>query len=76
MTLTQINEAPRKQLQPFHIEIRFGPAVSNDVQGCAMLRLERYIRETLGVPAEVYKETMDDDLKRRRDMTPEERDNL
>lgn len=56
-----------------HVRVDFGPGIPGGQQGRALLALERYLRETLGVPAEVYKATMPDDLKRRRDMTPEER---
>ena len=59
-----------------HIEVKFGDAISGDVQGRALLHLERYLREELKVPAEVYKEVMADDSKRRRDMTPDERKRL
>lgn len=59
-----------------HVIVDFGKGVSNDVQGKALLHLERYIRETLGVKAEVYKRTMPDDLARRRDMTEEQRNSL
>lgn len=74
MTIS-LNETVRV-LPPYHIEVKFGPAISNDTQGKALLAMERYVRETLGVPVECYKETMPDDLKRRRDMTPEQRENL
>lgn len=63
-------------LPPHHIEVKFGRGIPSDAQGRALLRLERYLREELGVPAEVYKEVMVDDLKRRRDMTPEQRASL
>ncbi len=63
-------------LPPYHIQVKFGAAISNDVQGKAMLAMERYIREVLKVPAECYKEVARDDLKRRRDMTKTERENL
>ena len=68
--------ADEKVLSPYHIEVHFGRAIANDIQGRALLHLERYLRETLGVKAEVYKATMQDDLKRRRDMTEEQRANL
>lgn len=65
-----------KKLQSNHVIVSFGDEISGDVQGLALLHLERYLRETLGVKAECYKETMPDDLKRRRDMTPAQRENL
>jgi len=63
-------------LEPFEVRVDFGPAIANDAQGRSLLHLERYLRESLGVPAVVFKKTMVDDLKRRRDMTPEQRANL
>lgn len=59
-----------------HVIVTFGPGIGSDVQGRALLRLERYLREELKVPAECFKQTMEDDLKRRRDMTAEQRANL
>ncbi len=75
MTLPQIDDSPRA-IPPYHVIIHFGAAISGDVQGRAMLHLERYFRESLGIPVEVFKQTKADDLKRRRDMTKEQRDNL
>lgn len=77
MTLTTLDPAPgRPALPPFHVEVAFGAGISGDAQGRALLKLERYLREELGVPAECYKAVMADDLKRRRDMTSEERKRL
>ena len=63
-------------LPPHHVRVDFGSAIPGDAQGRALLHLERYFRETLAIPAECYKATMPDDLKRRRDMTDEERKSL
>lgn len=71
MTLNQIGDAPA--IPANHVIIHFGAAIASDIQGRAMLKLERYLREELGVPAECFKQTKADDLKRRRDMTKEER---
>ncbi len=77
MELVTLSEpAIRPPLPPVHIEVRFGSAIRGDAQGRALFALERYLRETVGVPAEVFKETAKDDLARRRDMTQEQRDNL
>jgi hypothetical protein len=65
-----------RPLPPYHVEVKFGSAIGNDAQGRALLMLEKYMRITLGVPAEIYKAMMEDDLKRRRDMTVEERKTL
>lgn len=62
-------------LPPHHVRVDFGAGIPGDVQGPALLAFERYMRER-GIPAEVYKATMPDDLRRRRDMTDEERHNL
>jgi hypothetical protein len=77
MTLPLADDKPiTRPLPPYHVEVKFGSAIGNDAQGRALLMLEKYMRLTLGEPAEIYKETMPDDLKRRRDMTPEQRENL
>ena len=77
MPLPMIEESPPKpSLPPWHIQVQFGDAISGDLQGRALLALERYMRETLNVPVEVYKEVMADDLKRRRDMTESDRKRL
>ncbi len=77
MTLPLADDKPiSRPLPPYHVEVKFGSAINNDAQGKALLMMERYMRETLGVKAEIYKETMPDDLKRRRDMTVEQRKTL
>lgn len=77
MELPTLSAPPEPNaLPPFQVEVRFGSGVSGDVQGRALLMLERYLRETLGVPAQVFKEAKPDDLKRRRDMTDEDRRRL
>lgn len=58
-----------------HVIVRFGAGVPADVQGRVMLDMEKKLRE-LGVPAEVLKETMEDDSRLRRSMTPEQRARL
>jgi len=73
MSKLSLNES---QIPSHHVIVTFGPGISSDVQGRALLKLERYLREELGVKAEVFKITMDDDLKRRRDMTAEQRESL
>ena len=63
-------------LEPLEVRVDFGPAVPADAQGRSLLALERYMRETLGIPALVFKATMADDLKRRADMTDADRKRL
>ena len=77
MSLPMIDEAPKAPpLPPWHIQVQFGDAITGDLQGRALLALERYMRETLNAPVECYKAVMADDLKRRRDMTQEDRRRL
>jgi hypothetical protein len=63
-------------LPPGHVEVRFAADIDGDTQGRLMLAWERLARETMRVPVELYKQTREDDLKRRRDMTPEDRRRL
>lgn len=58
-----------------HVLVKFGQGIPSDLQGIVMLRLEQWLRDR-DVPAEVFKETMGDDLKRRSTMTIEQRNNL
>lgn len=62
-------------LPPFHVIVDFGRSIPSDVQGVVMLAMERTLREQ-AIPAEVFKRTMADDLKSRRNMTPEQRAKL
>ncbi len=63
-------------IPPFHVIVRFGSGIPDNAQGEAMLALEKDLRLHHGLPAEVFKETMADDSKLRRRMTPEERAKL
>lgn len=62
-------------MNPFHVIVKFGEGIAPDSQGVAMLAMEKRLR-ALGVPAEVYKETMADDSNLRISMTPEKRKTL
>lgn len=66
---------PSRELPRFHIEVKFGAGIPADAQGVVLLQMEKYLR-ALGVPAEVFKETMADDSKLRRSMTEEQRAKL
>lgn len=55
--------------------VEFGSSVYPDMQGRAMLHLEKFLREN-GVPVEVFKRTMPDDSRLRRSMTLEVREKL
>ena len=74
--MIELPQAAPRQLPAHHVEVRFGRGVPSDAQGRALLALEKYLRCELGVPAEVYLPTAQDDLKRRRDMTPDDRRRL
>ncbi len=75
--LPTVPEILRKEAEipPHHIIVKFGGGIPAEAQGPALLVMERWLRE-YGVSAEVYKETMVDDLKSRRNMTEEQRANL
>ena len=60
----------------FEIIMKFGRGIPGDVQAKLMFDLEKHLRETSGLPIEVFKETMADDSKLRRSMTPEQRARL
>lgn len=63
-------------LNELHVLVKFGTGISADAQSRSMMRLEEYLRKSTGQNIEVFKETMDDDSKLRRFMTPEERAKL
>lgn len=60
----------------YHVLMKFGSGISPDVQGKAMLAFEKELRELTELPIEVFKDTMGDDSKLRRLMTPEQRSRL
>jgi hypothetical protein len=60
----------------YHVVVHFGGRIPADVQGRALMRFERELRELSGLPCEVFKETMGDDSKLRRAMTPVQRAKL
>ncbi len=62
-------------MDEFQVVVKFGSGIPADGQGVTMLAMERWFREH-GVPAVVVKETMADDSKLRRNMTPLERAKL
>jgi len=65
----------KSELPPYHVLVDFGVAIPSDLQGRALLAFEKFMREA-GVPVEVFKRTMQDDSKLRRNMTPEQRAKL
>lgn len=62
-------------LPPYHIVVQFGPGIPSDEQGRLMLAMEKNMRNR-GIPAEVYKDTIADDSKLRREMTDAQRSRL
>lgn len=75
VNLPLASDQPEVDAKDWHIIVRFGKAVPKKCQGPALLHMEKTLRAA-GFPVEVFKETMPDDLKRRRDMTPEQRATL
>lgn len=57
----------------YEIIMSFGPGIKGQMQAKLMFDLEKHLRETTGLPIEVFKKTMPDDSKLRTLMTPEER---
>ncbi len=68
-------QAPVPESPFCDVVVSFGSGCPSSVQASAMMRLERWLREE-GVPAQVLKQTMADDSKLRRSMTPEQRSKL
>ncbi len=60
----------------YHVIVKFGKGIRGDAQARAMLAFERTLRELTSAPVEVFKETLADDSKLRRAMTPEQRAKL
>jgi len=58
------------------VTVKFDDAVPAEAQGVALLAFEKHLRELTGMDVRVFKDKMGDDLKRRREMTLVQRDNL
>lgn len=69
----KINE---NKIDPLHILVLFGDDVPQEIQGTALMQLEKTLRTLSGLDCRVFKERMDDDSKLRRSMTPAEREKL
>lgn len=63
-------------LPDLHVLVQFGGQIPGDIQGRALLALEKMLRSETGLDIEVFKESMADDSKLRRAMTPEQRAKL
>jgi hypothetical protein len=61
---------------PLHVIVKFGDEVPGDVQGPALLDLERNLRRLTGKWVEVFKDIKGDDSKLRSSMTPDQRARL
>ena len=66
---------PKDDIPPLHVIVRFGSGIPDAAQGQLMLTMEKWLRCD-GLQAEVFKETMADDSKLRRMMSPEQRAKL
>jgi hypothetical protein len=60
----------------YHAVVKFGEGVPADVQGPALLAMEKMLRASTGLPIEVFKPYHADDSKLRLNMTPEKRATL
>lgn len=58
------------------VTVKFDELVPAEAQGVALLAFEKHLRALTGQDVRVFKEKMGDDLKRRREMTIVQRDNL
>lgn len=56
--------------------IQFAKNIPPDVQANSMMQMEKYMRTLSGMEIEVFKESMADDSRLRRSMTPEQRAKL
>jgi hypothetical protein len=59
----------------FHVTVRFGAGIPASTQGEVMLDLEKMLRKR-GLPVEVFKDPIGDDIRLRRLMTSQERAKL
>lgn len=58
------------------VTVEFSELVPAEAQGVALLAFEKQLRALTGMDVRVFKHKMGDDLKRRREMTIVQRDNL
>lgn len=64
-----------REIDRYTVLVQFGAGIDSNSQASAMFAMEKMLRD-FGIPAEVYKHTMQDDSKLRRSMTTEERAQL
>lgn len=74
--MTDLPTCDKPELPRFHALVRFGAGIPAEAQGPAMLAFMKRLRELGAIQAEVLKDTMPDDIKRRSLMTVAERDKL
>ena len=58
------------------VTVKFDETIPPEAQGVALLAFEKQLRSLTGMDVRVFKDKMGDDLKRRREMTLVQRDNL
>lgn len=58
------------------VTVEFDELVPPEAQGVALLAFEKHLRQLTGMDVRVFKRKMGDDLKRRREMTIVQRENL
>lgn len=61
---------------PLHVIVDFGGGVPAEARQLALFEMEYLLRVKCGIPALVFQHEAADDLKRRRDMTDEDRKRL
>jgi len=63
-------------MEALSVTVRFDETIPPEAQGVALLEFEKRLRALTKMDVRVFKEKMGDDLKRRREMTLVQRDNL
>lgn len=58
------------------VTVKFDENIPNNMQGEALLQLEKLLRKMTGWDVRVFKDKMGDDSKIRQRMTPNEREKL
>ncbi len=73
--MTPLEVAGKTELPPYHAVVSFGVGIPSEAQSVIMLAMEKRLRD-MGIQAEVFKNTMQDDSRLRRSMTTEQRERL
>lgn len=64
------------ELPDLHVVVKFGKGIPVEARPAALMAFERRLRELADLNIEVFMESVGDDLKRRSEMTPEQRARL